>query len=211
VEDSLPLQGASTASRAISMESCVVDSQHYQVRGTLTTTRADYEDAGRLQRYQNIVVRLTLRFDNAEIVAAEFAMPHGPFAGICERLGLGAQGLVGLRIGKGFRAEVRRRFPRAQTCADLQALLQAMASLIPAIGAMNGAFRTIDEKLPAADVPATLGAMVERHRAAQTCHAWTNEDYGVPAHFARGDYGVVLTPIGRRVTTRWDARDKPKS
>lgn len=204
----LPLEAPVSAERSISIESCRIDDERYQVRGSLVTTRVSYDMPERLECYQRIVARLTLRFGDSEIIGAEFAMPHGPFSGVCDRLPIGGEALVGLRVGPGFRDALRQRFPRAHTCADLQALLQAMASLIPAIGAMQGAFRRIDESLPAGDVPAVLDAMVERHKAAETCHAWTNDDYGIPARFAGGDYGVVLTPIGRRVKRRWDAETK---
>lgn len=204
----LPLDAPATAERSISIESCRIDDERFQVRGSLVTTRVSYDRPETVERYQHIVVRLTLRFGDSEIVGADFAMPHGPFAGICDRLPIGAEALLGLHIGPGFRDTLRERFPRAHTCADLQALLHAMASLIPALGAMQGPFRRIDESLSASDVPAVFDAMVQRHKAAQTCHAWTNTDHGLPAHFARGDYGVVLTPIGRRVKRRWDAENE---
>ena len=76
------------------MDSCVVDAEHFQVRGELVTTRSDYETPDKTHCYQRIVIRLTLSFANHEIVAAAFAMPKEPFRDICHRLPIDATPLT---------------------------------------------------------------------------------------------------------------------
>jgi len=202
-ENCLPLISRMTSARNIKVESCSIDNGSYQIRGELTTNRADYEDIDKEIDVQGIVIRLTLRFNDNTITNAEFAMPMPGFMDICEHMPVGPEHLIGLKIDKGITNKINELYDKTKTCWDLQTLLLAMIRLIPSISLINGNFRIMDESLPPEAVSDLMKSMIKANR--NICHAWSDQDGGLQKCIKEGDYEKILKRIGNRLLKRWKA------
>jgi len=133
----------------------------WDIEGTLLdrkTYALDLGDRGRLAPHDPIhrmMLRLTIDRDMV-IRAVEATMDRTPYAICPGAVGI-MQTLVGLQIGAGWLAEVRKRLPQDGRCTHLFELLPPLAT---------AAWQTLGSERPQpADNPAKIG----------TCYAYATE------------------------------------
>lgn len=118
-----------------------------------------YIEAG--EPIHDMSIRLTLD-DNFVIQAIEAVTDHGPFA-VCPAITPNFQRMVGVRIGPGWRKEVRSRLGGIEGCTHLVELLLAMAT--PAYQAMFPVRSKKESSRPPGKKPALLNS----------CHAFSEK------------------------------------
>ncbi len=197
----LPLGAEPGFRRDIKIESCRLDEEHIQVRGQLTDTRADYEDASKALQVHCMVARLTIRLSDNVITDAQFGLPKMAFQAMCEKLPTGADALIGVNARDGFSAKLRSIFGSTKSCFHLSSLMQAMVPVMPQCRLWNTEFKYIDEKLPPEAVPRAMAKM--QSRVIDSCHAWAAEEGGITADFKNGNYEPMLDRVSPRLLKRW--------
>jgi hypothetical protein len=129
-------------------------------------------DAG--EPIHDMSIRLTLDED-FEIKAIEAVTDDGPF-GICPAITPNFQRMVGVRVGPGWRREVRSRLGGVEGCTHLVELLIAMAT--PAYQAMFPVRQKRSEERKPGQKPALLNS----------CHAFSET-----GQFAKENWPDVYT------------------
>lgn len=200
-KDVLPLQESNGFTRDISIDSCALDSDHFQVRGQLTDTRSDYEDPCKDIVVHCIVARISVRIADNTISNAEFGLPKMAFKGMCEKLPTGAEALIGVDITKGFSFKLRELYSGKRSCFHLSSLLQAMVPALMQCRSWNFDFKAMDETLPADKVPLAMQTMLRNVK--NSCHAWEENEGGISKDFANGNYDPMLGRMAPRLLGRW--------
>lgn len=120
--------------RQVTVETFRRDDGLWDVEGRLVDTRAtDLQVDRRLRRagepFHSMWLRLTIDRD-ATIVGAVARSEAVPYEGSCEAIEPAYGALVGLRVGPGYRAEVRRRFASIAGCSHMTELASSMGPAI---------------------------------------------------------------------------------
>lgn len=145
----------------------------WDVEGHLTDVRAQdvtfpgggCRPAG--QFIHSMWLRLTVD-EAARIRAAIAVTDESPFPGTCERIAPNYDALVGLRVGPGFRGEIRRLFGGLRGCTHLTELISAMAT---------GVFQTLAGEVPQHES--------QRPFSLDGCHAQATDGPIVAAFYPR--------------------------
>ena len=199
--NTLPLQNDSGFSRDISIDSCAIDDEHYQVRGQLTDTRRDFENPDKLIVVHCIVVRLSISRKTNRITKAEFGLPKMAFNDMCEHLPNGPELLEGADITKGLSFKLRELYGGKRSCFHLSSLLQAMVPALTQTRSWNFEFKAMDAGLPPDKVPFAMERM--QRSVKNSCHAWDEKQGGITRDFANGDYEPMLGRTAPRLLGRW--------
>lgn len=199
--DVLPLKNTNGFSRDIKIDSCPVDDNHYQVRGQLTDTRADYDDPNKIYIVHCIVANITIRVSDNIITDAEFGLPKMAFENMCEHLPGGADQLIGVDIMKGFSFKLRELYSGKRSCFHLSSLLQAMVPALTQCRSWNFDFRKMDESLPADKVPRAMDVMLRNVK--NSCHAWEENNGGISVDFRNKEYEKMLDRVAPKLLGRW--------
>ena len=203
-EGILPLKLPAGFKRDVSIDSCQLDADHYQVRGQLSDIRTDFLDVSKQYVVHCLVARITVNIRSNKIVEAEFSMPKMAFTGMCEQLPHGADLLVDLDITKGFSYKLRELYGGKRSCFHLSSLLQAMVPALTQCRAWNIDFKVLDNDLPPEKVPKAMNAMLKNVK--NTCHAWEEGRGGIPTDFKEGHYDRMLDRVAPRLLGRWRQR-----
>jgi len=202
-EDVLPLKNPPASKREIQIETCLVDSDHAQIRGQITDTRIDFEDASQEHVVHCMVLSLIVDINKRVITDAQFSLPKMAVKNLCEHLPRDASDLVGLAVGSGFSVKIKELYEGVGSCFHLYTLLQAIVPYLPQVYSWNKNFRSFDEELPLEAVPVAMNTM-ERY-ARNTCHAWSSDGGGINKDFKNNNYGPILKSIAPRLSQRWYA------
>lgn len=197
----LPLDKPEGFDRKIQITSCLLDTEHLQIRGQLTDTRQNFEDAEEPIPVHDIVVRLTVRLADNIITKAEFGLPLMAFENMCEKLPYGPEKLEGISMFKGFSAKVREYYGGKKSCFHLASLLQAMAPAMSQCRSWNSDFKFADERLPGDQVEVLMDGMLAS--AKNSCHAWEEENGGITVDFKHKAYERMLNRATPRLLGRW--------
>jgi len=139
IDAPMPLPAPSAArsrvhTRSIELNGFRREDGLFEVEGHLTDVRPEaisYPGGGRAAGDPIHSMWLRLRVDGtAAIVAVELATDAAPFETVCGSIAPAYQGLVGLRIGPGFRGRVQRLLAGVRGCTHQTELLMAMATAV---------------------------------------------------------------------------------
>jgi len=119
--------------RNVTVHGYRLDGGGWDIEGHLTDTKGyDYTEhfrgpmpAGR--PVHNMHLRLTLN-DTLEVIGVEAATDHAPY-GACFQVAPNFKALEGLRVGSGWRKEVRRRLGGTAGCTHLVEMLDVMGTV----------------------------------------------------------------------------------
>ena len=200
-QHTLPLEQDSGFSREITIESCALDGEHYQVRGQLTDIRRDYENPDQFIIVHCIVARLSINVKTNCITKAEFGLPKMAFQEMCEKLPKGPEHLEGVDITRGLSFKLKELYGGKRSCFHLSSLLQAMVPALTQTRSWNFDFKTMDASLPPEKVPGAMDAMLANVK--NSCHAWDQTSGGITRDFAQGNYEPMLERTSPRLLGRW--------
>jgi len=204
----LPLSHPAACSRDIKLESSMLDDEHVQVRGQLTDTRVDFEDAAIEHVVHCIVINLTINLSARVITAAEFGLPKMAIADMCEKLPRSADALVGMSLGRGLSSRLKELYGGVCSCFHLSSLLQAMVPYLPQVYAWSKSFRFLDEDLPPEAVPMAMDKIGQT--SLNSCHAWATDNGGIIVDFNNNNYAPMLQRIAPRLRQRWEKQEREK-
>ncbi|SOD96499.1 DUF2889 domain-containing protein [Caenispirillum bisanense] len=157
--------------RTVTVEGYRRDDGLFDIEGRLVDTKTygfPNQDRGRIEAGEplhGMELRLTIDGDML-IHAAEAVTDYGPFA-ICRDINPAFHRLAGLRIGPGFRKQVREAFGGVHGCTHLvELLLGPMATT---------AFQTLYAERERQGRSGAAPAPGERPRIIDTCHALASD------------------------------------
>ena len=208
-QQALPLQGVSGFHRRIFIDSCMLDTEHIQIRGELVDKRSEFQDNHKEVDVHGMVVRLVYNANTRIITRSEMALPQMAFKDICaQEMPARAEELEGSMVGSDFNQKVAEVFGATRGCMHLMTLYRAIGMAMNQASSWNHTFRGLDENCPPQNV---ANVMTVIHASiADTCHAWKSESGGVSRDFAANRYDPMLERCTPKLLGRWQQYEQDK-